>query len=107
LEAIKAVLIGLAGKRELFPRADFPLPPEGERDRLYRLAEDPDQRFALYLNSGSPGKKTPPHNHTTWAVIVGIDGEEHNRVYERNPDHTEPGKGTVKIAREFTVAPGT
>jgi predicted metal-dependent enzyme (double-stranded beta helix superfamily) len=107
LEAMKAVLIDLVSDKSLFPRGDFPLPPLGERDRLYRLAEDADRRFALYLNSGSPGKKTPPHNHTTWAIIVGIEGEEHNRVYRRTDDGSVPGRGTVAVEREFTVKPDT
>ena len=40
LDQIKQVLLELAGRRELFPLADFPMPPAGaERNNaLYRLA---------------------------------------------------------------------
>ena len=53
---------------------------------LYRVSEDPDHRYALYVNSSLGGHGTPAHNHTTWAVIVGITGEELNRFYDRSPE---------------------
>ena len=106
LENIKAAVIGLARRTELFPRAVFAPPGGSPRDRLYRISEDPNHRFALYLNSAKPGTKTPPHDHTTWAVIAGVEGEEHQKIYERTDDGTAKGKGTVEVAREFTVTPG-
>lgn len=105
LEEVKKVLIALAARKELFPREDFPL-TDG-RSLVYRLAEDDDHRFALYMSCGVPGKRVPPHNHTTWAVIAGVEGEEENYFYERNPDHTAPGKGTLRLVREEVVRPGT
>jgi predicted metal-dependent enzyme (double-stranded beta helix superfamily) len=98
-------MTGLAGHRELFPREDFPL--RDGQSVVYRLAEDADHRFALYMSCGMPGKRVPPHNHTTWAVIAGVEGEEENYFYERNPDHTAPGKGTLRLVREVVVRPGT
>jgi hypothetical protein len=50
LEQIKPVLIGLAERSELFPPAHFPI-SSGGNGRVYRLAEDPDQRFALYASA--------------------------------------------------------
>ena len=85
LEKIKARLIKLAALAELFTAGDFPPPgPGGKRHScLYRLSEDADHRFALYANSARGGHGTPAHNHTTWAVIVGVTGEEENRFYDR------------------------
>jgi predicted metal-dependent enzyme (double-stranded beta helix superfamily) len=84
LEKIKQRLIRLA-RPELFPASDFPPPAAGGRLKscLYRVAEDDDHRFALYVNSSLGGHGTPAHNHTTWAVIVGVTGEELNRFYDR------------------------
>lgn len=84
LETIKQRLIGLA-RPELFPPSDFPPPGPGGKLKscLYRVAEDPDHRFALYVNASLGGHSTPAHNHTTWAVIVGVSGEELNRFYDR------------------------
>ncbi len=107
LEQIKAELIALADRRELFPDEDFPPPPDGRGDILYCLNCDPDKRFALYLNRGSSQHDTPPHNHTTWAVVVGIEGEELNRFYERVDDGSVEGRGQVRQVDEFNVVPGT
>ncbi len=105
LEEVKAVMIDLARRTELFPREDFPL-TEG-KSLVYRLAEDADHRFALYMSCGVPGKRVPPHNHTTWAVIAGVDGKEENFFYERTDDGKTPGRGTLKQIREEVVRPGT
>ena len=104
LEAIRAELIALAARSDLFPPEDFPAPDEGKDNRLYTLSIDPDKRFALYLNRGSAQKDTPPHNHTTWAVVVGIAGEEHNKIYRRPAaDAAAP----MEVAEEIVVKPGT
>jgi len=80
LEKIGGLLSSLASRTDLFPQEEFPLGAEGG---IYRLSEDPDHRFALYASAGGPGKKVPPHNHTTWAIIAGVHGAERNVVYER------------------------
>jgi len=106
LEDIKQVMVGLAQRRELFPRTTFKARGPRPDDRIYRLSEDEGHRFALYINCGEPGTKTPPHDHTTWAVIAGIDGEEHQWIYRRTDDGSQPGVGTVEVDHEFTVTPG-
>jgi len=85
LENIKARLIKLAARTDLFDPKDYPPPAPGQKLRscLYRLAEDADHRFALYANASIGGYGTPAHNHTTWAVIVGVTGEEMNKFYDR------------------------
>ena len=88
VEAIRERLIELVSQRELFPLEDFP-PPGDDEDRTsfqYRLAQDDDDRFALYAQSSRGQVETPVHNHTTWAVIVGFTGQEHNRFFERTDD---------------------
>jgi predicted metal-dependent enzyme (double-stranded beta helix superfamily) len=107
LEAIKNEVAALASHTELFPRKTFAPNDKATESQLYRLSEDSDQRFALYLNAGAPGGETPPHDHTTWAVIAGIDGAEHQKIYRRTDDRSRLGKGTVEVDREFTVEPGT
>ena len=103
LEGIKQRLIALAARTDLFTVADFP-PPEkgGERfSCLYRISEDADHRFALYANSALGGHGTPAHNHTTWAVIAGVTGEELNRFYERIP------QGGVRETGQHVVRQGS
>jgi len=86
LEKIKQRLMRLAAQRELFTAADFPPPQAGSKRNscLYRISEDEDHRFALYANSSLGNYGTPAHNHKpSWAVIVGVSGEELNRFYDR------------------------
>lgn len=106
LEAIRAELIALAARQELFRPEDFPGPEDGSGDRLYILSIDDNDRFALYLNRGGDNKDTPPHDHKTWAVVVGIRGHEHNKVYRRLDDGSDPGRGEVEVDWELTVEPG-
>ncbi|MDA8455814.1 cysteine dioxygenase family protein [Acidovorax sp. GBBC 3334] len=110
LAAITARLEALAGNKALFSRADFPPPAETEgvgASTRYRLnPEGGDGGLALYLNSINPGKTTAPHNHTTWAVIVAVEGQEVNRLYERTDDRSDPARAQIHVASEFTVQPG-
>jgi len=111
LDRIAARLAQLAARRELFTRAAFP-PPAADAgvgaSTRYRLnKDDGDDGVALYLNSINPGKKTIPHNHDTWAVIVAVEGREDNRVYRRTDDGRDPAVARLEVAREVTVEPGT
>ena len=109
LDQIKQRLIKLASRTDLFDSADFPPPqPGGKRNScLYRLAEDGEHRFALYANSSLGSYGTPAHNHTTWAVIVGVTGEELNRFYDRAAEGgvTQKGESVVKQGPGVTFMP--
>jgi predicted metal-dependent enzyme (double-stranded beta helix superfamily) len=106
LDAIRAALIALANRRELFADEDFP-PRDAETGKLYTLSQDEDLRFALYLNSSACNLETPPHDHTTWAVVVGIHGDELNRFYRRADDGSAAGKGEVEQVESFNITAGT
>jgi hypothetical protein len=105
LDRIKAELIALGRRAGLFPFAHFPV-PVGKHGEIYRLSEDADRRFALYASVGRPGKAQPPHNHTTWAAIAGVHGEEHNVFYARIDDRAVPGRGTLRETGALTVRQG-
>jgi predicted metal-dependent enzyme (double-stranded beta helix superfamily) len=108
LEDIKAVMLGLASHTDIFPEADFhPEPNEKGMFPVYRLAEDDDHRFALYMSTSIGAKDVPPHDHTTWAVIVSVQGTEENRFYERVGDYSVAGNGQVQQVGGETVRPGT
>jgi predicted metal-dependent enzyme (double-stranded beta helix superfamily) len=102
LERIKERLVRLAARKELFSDKDFPPPAPGGKLKscLYRVAEDADHRFALYVNASLGGHNTPAHNHTTWAVIVGVSGAELNRFYDRDG-------GGVREKGQYVVEQGT
>ena len=108
LDAIKAEMLALAEQEPLFPSAEFPPPPAGQTgSKRYLLQEDPDGRFAIYMLALNPGNSTKPHDHTTWAVVTAVEGEELNRVYRRTDDGAAPGRAALVLEREVLVRPGT
>jgi len=91
LAQVKTELVKLATSKHLFTLEDFP-PPEADDPRnscLYRLSEDEDHKFALYANVANAKVDAPPHDHTTWAVIVGLLGVEENKFYKKAEDGVE------------------
>lgn len=107
LEKIRDELMALAAQEHLFPSHVFPPPAEGAKgSNRYLLQEDPGNRFALYMNALNPGNRTKPHDHTTWAVVVAVDGQELNKVYERTDDGTDPEKCEIRVREEVMVEPG-
>jgi len=107
LEAIREELMLLARQEHLFPSAEFPPPKGGDKGaNRYLLHEDPGNRFALYLNALNPGNETRPHDHTTWAVVVAVEGQELNKVYERTDDGADPERCSIRVREEVMVEPG-
>jgi rhodanese-related sulfurtransferase/predicted metal-dependent enzyme (double-stranded beta helix superfamily) len=104
LKAIEAEVRALAGDTRLFPPAHFPV--AGGKGTIYRLSEDADHRFALYASAGVPGKAQPPHDHTTWAVISGVYGEERNSFWKRTDDGAAAGRATLEETGGYTVRRG-
>ena len=72
---------------------------------LYRLSEDADHRFALYANASLRRHGTPAHNHTTWAVIVGVTGEELNRFYDRSRGRRRAREGPARWCARARASP--
>ncbi|WP_207539939.1 cysteine dioxygenase family protein [Sabulicella rubraurantiaca] len=108
LEAIREELLALAAQEHLFPSNEFPPPPNGEKgSNRYLLREEDNNRFALYLNALNPGNETKPHDHTTWAVVVAVDGQELNKVYERLDDGSDPERCEMRVKEEVMVEPGS
>ena len=106
LALIQERLMQLARRDDLFNLDACPPPPaEFERNNyLYRLHEDSDHRFALYANAASGNVASPVHNHTTWAVIVGIAGDELNRIHERTADGGVVEVGSKVVGRGSGIA---
>jgi predicted metal-dependent enzyme (double-stranded beta helix superfamily) len=106
LERMKQRLMQLAARSDLFDPNDYPPPAPGEKLRscLYRLSEDADHRFALYANASLGGYGAPAHNHTTWAVIVGVTGEELNKFYDRDAQAGVCEKGCDVVRQGTGVA---
>ncbi|WP_053843560.1 rhodanese-like domain-containing protein [Paracidovorax avenae] len=104
LRAVASALEQLGLQRELFPAAHFPV-SEDNPAQVYRLSEEPGGRHALYVSAGLPGKAQPPHDHTTWAIIAGISGNERNVFYERSTT-ADPARDALAAGKTVDVVPG-
>jgi predicted metal-dependent enzyme (double-stranded beta helix superfamily) len=105
LAEVLAEVRALASRHELWSPEDYPGPDEQTRQARYLIQEDADKRFALYLNVMLPGRHIAPHNHTTWACIAGVEGEEHNHVYRRVDDGAVPGHAELVESDLIVVGP--
>ena len=109
LERVKDRLLALAARRDLFGYDRFPV-LESDRAKpssIYLLDEDDDHSHALFVVSELLGNMSPPHDHTTWAVLVGIEGEELNKFYDRVDDGSVEGRAEIREVRHETVKAGT
>ena len=106
LAAVAQVLVPLAVRVDLFPDAHFPAPVAGEQETLYLLGEDADQRNALYVWRPAPGLATAVHDHSTWVVVVGVEGEEPNTFWRRTDDGSMAGHCSLEPAGKRRVGPG-
>lgn len=104
LDRVKRRLLALAARADLFSSEHFP--PLHERSTMHVLAED-DDGITLYAVAARGASATPPHDHTTWAVVVGIEGAETNKLWRRLDDGATPGKARLEQVDETVVAPGT
>jgi predicted metal-dependent enzyme (double-stranded beta helix superfamily) len=107
LETIRGQLLTLAARRELWTEESYASPPEGELQNRYLVAGEPEGGITLYLNIVRSGKVVPPHDHTTWACIAGVEGVEHNMFYTRTDDGTVDGRASLEMDEVIAVGPGS
>ncbi len=109
LERVKMRLVALSRRRDLFSYDRFPVidDNDGKPSSIYLLDEDEDHSNALFAVAEHQGNMSPPHDHTTWAVLVGIEGEELNKFYVRLDDGSEDGRAEIREDSQEVVKAGT
>lgn len=86
-------------------------------DELYRSSEEQgflahllhqeiDHSLAVFAVNWLPHRGAPPHDHGTWAIVVGVDGDERNVRYRRIDDGKIPGYAQLEVKQEFNAGPG-
>ena len=64
------------------------------------LHAEPDNSLFIVVDSWLPGRGVRPHDHGTWAVVVGVTGPEHNVFWERMDDGSDSGHAELRKLRE-------
>lgn len=102
---IKPLALKLASSRDWF-KDEYRKCDEKQGFGVHLLHEEENHDLAVFAISWLPNRGTPPHNHLTWAVVAGIEGEEHEVEWERRDDGTKPGYADIVKAGETTMRPG-
>ena len=72
----------------------------------FLLHEEDDHRLTVLAASWIPGMGVGPHDHGTWAVVVGVQGAERNIRYKRLDDRSNPEYAELEIKEESVAGPG-
>ena len=105
LEAVAPLAQKFAGEMTQPAAADFAWHEKyGMGDlELYRA---PDDGLLIVLGAWQPGHGVPPHDHGTWAVVVGLAGNERNSLWRRLDDGSRPGYAEIEKLETKVVSPG-
>lgn len=63
--------------------------------------EEPDNTILVETVCWLPGRGVAPHDHQTWGVVVGLEGEERNVMWRRDDDGSKPGY--AKLSQDHDV----
>jgi predicted metal-dependent enzyme (double-stranded beta helix superfamily) len=73
---------------------------------VHVLHEELNHDLAVFLISWLPNRGTTPHNHKTWAVVVGMEGQEQEVNYNRLDDGSKRGYADLKRSGEQVMTAG-
>lgn len=107
LSQIQLELQALASQSDLWDCDDFVEPNIDDRQNRYLIYSGGENDVSLYLNVMRPGKKIPPHDHTTWACVAAVVGSEFNTLYDRLDDGSVDGKAHIEEREIIDLAPGS
>lgn len=70
---------------------------------LYRAEDGSLCLFSLVVPAGSA---TPVHDHLAWGLVGVYRGEQHETVYHRIDDGSDPTRAQLEVAKEQMLGPG-
>jgi predicted metal-dependent enzyme (double-stranded beta helix superfamily) len=73
---------------------------------FHLVHEEPAHELAVFVASWLPGRGTPPHDHGTWAVVVGLKGCERNTRWRRTDDGTRADHAAIVVEDERMIGAG-
>jgi predicted metal-dependent enzyme (double-stranded beta helix superfamily) len=88
---VRPLALRLASRKDDWLTGAMCRPDPEQGFGVHLLHEEPDHTLAVFVASWLPGRGTPPHDHGTWAVIAGMDGDERNDFWRRVDDRSRPG----------------
>jgi len=84
----------------------FYKPDEETGFSAFLLHEEEDHSLAVFAASWTPGMGVGPHDHGTWAIVVGVEGDERNILYKRLDDRSKPDYAELEVKEESIAGPG-
>lgn len=73
---------------------------------LHLLFEEDNHDLAAFVIAWAAGKGLSAHNHKTWAVVSGIEGQEEETNYQRLDDGSQSGFARLETTHVATLLPG-
>lgn len=73
---------------------------------IHVLHEEPDHGLWLIAAAWLPHRGAPPHNHGTWAMVAGVDGEEKNVIWQRRGGRLERRSERILAAGQVMAFAG-
>jgi predicted metal-dependent enzyme (double-stranded beta helix superfamily) len=72
----------------------------------YALYRAKDASLCLFSLVVPPGAETPVHDHLAWGLVGVYRGEQHETVYRRLDDASDPTRAQLEISKEQTLIRG-
>jgi predicted metal-dependent enzyme (double-stranded beta helix superfamily) len=70
------------------------------------LHAESDNSLFICVDSWLPGRGVRPHEHGTWAVVLGVTGVEVNTNWERIDDGSVEGHAELRKVNEQSISAG-
>ncbi len=70
------------------------------------LHREPGDGLLIETVCWQAGRGVAPHDHLTWGVVVGLEGEETNVTWRRHDDGSTPGYADLERSQEMPVRCG-